>query len=382
MPRLPNLSVEVWEKILRHSMYVPDFLDPDAFEGILGIDAPLAFEVNRFMRDDEGEYWSVEKRRNILRLVCKSWNDYCNLPRFQHRFVRMTDIWQLHGIGKASLKTAIRVKFSPTWAGCCRKYSRRRYDEFCIQTVASVGSMEMEIADFLYVDVDNLTLQNMKKVKAITSSVLYKSLPTISREMQDLNHLRTNTFKSQSPLTPLRSSTLVSLSLSIKTVDEYNQYVWNFPSLRHLGIINRSRSSPLTFLDEVLIPILHMVGSRLQSLYVTAGSTKCDIPSTIWNVCPILERIHAHVDMEAPPPRSHPLHTLSIPHSDILSILSMDAPIFTWPNLRKVVTDTNWNQIGPTESQEFWIGTLEWTRLGISIEDIDGETLESFVQST
>jgi len=29
----PDRSVEIREKILQHVMYVPDFLDPDAFEG-------------------------------------------------------------------------------------------------------------------------------------------------------------------------------------------------------------------------------------------------------------------------------------------------------------------------------------------------------------
>ncbi|KIM23372.1 hypothetical protein M408DRAFT_44848, partial [Serendipita vermifera MAFF 305830] len=79
-----SLSVEVWQLILRHAIFIPDFLDPQSVEGDL--QAP-GFENDRQHRHNESLYWQSERIRNKLCLVCKSWNEYLSL--FSHRFVRM-----------------------------------------------------------------------------------------------------------------------------------------------------------------------------------------------------------------------------------------------------------------------------------------------------
>ena len=377
-------------------MYVPDFLDPDAFEGIIFY-APHAFQVDRPLKCYEKAYWKAERRRTLLRLVCKPWSDYCNLPRFQHRFVRMEDIWH-NKIRETSLKTAIRVNFRFHECSCTERcltasqggslaLLRQRYNEFCLQVIASVGPMRMEIADFSSIDVDDLAgsvaLQNMKKVKTLLTSVSsYKNIAILSREMQDLTHFHTYSSGFQGPLVSLRSSGLVSLHFNTRGVVEYKEIVWHLPSLRYLGIVYDGHFCSSTFLYDFLLPVLRVVGSRLRSLYVSTGPVDYKIPSDIWNMCPVLERIHASADMEAPPPDFHPLHTACIPLSDfdVLSILNMDTSIFTWPNLRRVIINTSWHLI-ENGSHGFWRWLLEWTRLGITLEDRYGHTLEDFKRS-
>ena len=379
-------------------MYVPDFLDPDAFEGII-LDAPHAFQVDRPLRNDENVYWTAERQRTLLRLVCKSWNDHCNLPRFQHRFVQMKDIWH-NKIGEVSLKTAIRVNFYLGGCLCVERCMKaflddsgafhRRYKAFCFHIIASVGPTRMEIVDFSALNVDDLAgfvdFQNMKNVKTLVSTgSSYNSLTVLSREMQCLTHFHTNApFWITGPLTSLRSSSLVSLCFHSIGVAKCEGVVWHLPSLLHLGVVYNGHFSSVTFLHDFLVPILHMVGSRLRSLYVSGGRFEHKIPSTIWDMCPELERIHAPLDMDAPPPDFHPLRTVSLSYLDFktASILEMAAPIFTWPNLRKVIVNTEWDWIGVNESLEFWTRKLEiWSRLGIRLEDRNGDTFDSFIQS-
>ena len=73
MPAVSELCVETWQVILRYAISVPDFLDPDAYEGVLSTDM---WADSESPLNDESAYWraGAEKTRNRLRCVAKSWD--------------------------------------------------------------------------------------------------------------------------------------------------------------------------------------------------------------------------------------------------------------------------------------------------------------------
>ncbi|PVG04351.1 hypothetical protein CPB86DRAFT_660446, partial [Serendipita vermifera] len=75
------LPPEVYQIILRYSISVPNFLDPDA------VDRIPAWAIHQSKWNNQTEYWAAERTRNSLRRVCKSWDHY--LHRYGHRFVRI-----------------------------------------------------------------------------------------------------------------------------------------------------------------------------------------------------------------------------------------------------------------------------------------------------
>src|ERR1700677_452611 len=118
------LPVEIWQTILRYGIGVPDFLDPKAYEGVLS-DSLLSHKY--CMRNNEATYWLAERNRNSFQRVCRSWDGYLRL--FEHRYVRMLDIWH-QTIPLLALKSAIRVSFARYNCKCiwfCRPelYKRR-----------------------------------------------------------------------------------------------------------------------------------------------------------------------------------------------------------------------------------------------------------------
>ncbi|PVF93996.1 hypothetical protein CPB86DRAFT_714178, partial [Serendipita vermifera] len=96
------LPPEIWQTILRYSISVPVFLDPDAVERI----SPWIVNQPDIEWNDERSYWEAERTRNALQRTCRLWDVY--LRRYEHRFVRMGDV--AHGLGAAQhLKVAVRV---------------------------------------------------------------------------------------------------------------------------------------------------------------------------------------------------------------------------------------------------------------------------------
>ena len=104
-PAVSKLPVETWQTILRYVIFVPDFLDPDAYEGMLSTEM---WTENNSPLNDERVYGRAERTRNRLRRVAKSWDRY--LRRFEHRFVRMLDIC-CGTVLPEKLKNAVRISF-------------------------------------------------------------------------------------------------------------------------------------------------------------------------------------------------------------------------------------------------------------------------------
>lgn len=104
------LPVELCDEIIKKSISLPTFLDPRCLPEVTD---PLHKEEIEFRESpdyhSDGEYWNMEKHRNVLRRVSKSWDWY--LRRFDHRYVRMDDV--CHGrVPKEALRTACRIYFS------------------------------------------------------------------------------------------------------------------------------------------------------------------------------------------------------------------------------------------------------------------------------
>jgi hypothetical protein len=83
------LPPQVWQMILRYSISVAEFFDPNIVDRM-----PLW--CIRWCEDwnDPKQYWITERIRNNLRTVCRSWDAY--LHPLAHRFVHMDDV--VHGL--------------------------------------------------------------------------------------------------------------------------------------------------------------------------------------------------------------------------------------------------------------------------------------------
>jgi hypothetical protein len=142
MTACSSFSVELWQTILRYSIGVVDFLDPDAFEGVIS----HHLIINRASStNNEQLYWSAEKTRNRLQLVSKSWDLY--LRCFEHRFVRLLDI-RHKTLGPETIEKAIRVSFGKYGCRCdtCVNASQR-FEVFGCETIDKAAKVNMQIAD-------------------------------------------------------------------------------------------------------------------------------------------------------------------------------------------------------------------------------------------
>jgi hypothetical protein len=144
----PRLPTEIWQTILRHAMFIPAFLDPDAVAGIPSrIICSPSIEWNSAQK-----YKESETARQNLRQVCKSWRSY--LQNFEDRYVKMIDI--RHGeITPQALKRAIRVSFWGERCTCDMCTSRYldssqesdSFEAFCWRTMKEQGPLRAEILD-------------------------------------------------------------------------------------------------------------------------------------------------------------------------------------------------------------------------------------------
>jgi hypothetical protein len=100
MAHISRLPPEIWQMILRYSISVPDFLDPDE-----GLDQFPPRVIAQRGWSDSSSYYEAERTRNVLQRVCRSWNSY--LQQYAHRFVRIDDV--VHGnVPLRYLQSAIR----------------------------------------------------------------------------------------------------------------------------------------------------------------------------------------------------------------------------------------------------------------------------------
>lgn len=383
MPASSSLSVELWQAILRYSIGVADFFDPDAFEAVVA--QHLISDTNS-AKNNETEYWASEKARNRLQSVSKSWDSY--LRPFEHRFVRMLDIW--HGnVDPERLKRAIRVSFSRyncrckpfCFPGISPSTGPLPFRAFCWNTLGQTGNMDMVIADLMQEEhrVAEFTfcLQQFRNVKTFIGtgctysghfSLLLEQLPNI-RHFYGKGYWGT---REHSKPSRLMSNNVVTLSLHSRKGENYRSVEWNLPSLRYLRLKDDSEQPLSEFVISAVIPLLQGVGSQLRALYLyhRTEEPRRDVPKELWDWSPHLEILRTGMSLTFPPPFFHPIHTVVLADEKQSKEI---AELPEWPNLRKVKFDFPWS----------WAleGTKRYyfdSRASVRVEDRDGYTAKEY----
>ena len=372
-----SLSVELWQAILRYAISVPDFLDPDAFEGIL---SRGVLTQPRTPVSDESVYWATERTRNQLRRVSKSWDAY--LQPYEHRFVRFLDIHH-ETVDPAFLTKAARVSFSRY--GCkCDLYcvTSRSLERFCWRTISAVESMDMEIADITGEDyLIGYLVQNLPKLQNLKTLIAPKctyacSFTRLVERLPSLRHFHGKGFRgtlenrSDGKFT---SHSLVTLAFDLRLGGKYDTLLWELPSLRYLRVsATKCKSSP----DFVTVAVLHLlaaVGQQLRSFYLLHQPAKMETSSGIWELCPRLEIFRSSLLLVPPPPHDHPIHTIGVTHGKQLEDFT---PLPEWPNLRRIIISRPWGQAG----DEDWTRAFSNIRDDVKIQNGIGLTLEEFME--
>jgi hypothetical protein len=395
MPRpLPVLSVEVWQTILRYSISVAEFFNPDAFEGDL---KAHGFGDAGRSRVDEAAYWDSEQTRNTLQCVCKTWCEY--LRRFEHRYVRMGDITH-RKIDERSLKKAIRISFyrdectcrevcypSFTPSGIPRGLDRRgaydKFAQFCCKTIQAFDNLPAEILDMSSLFTGPLwnsgALRILKEVKVIIAWGFYGDTITIPLLSQtpNLKHLRGNVHDDLQHLQFI-SRTLVTLSLKLGRMDSYQALLLDLPSLLHLRVDLEGSLEPSIFFGRVLVPLFGKVGRQVRSLYLQSRDRHHKMPAEVWEHCSHLEIFHPGTTLEASAPMSHPIHTLSVRPEHMFQTLTLQ-----WYNLSRLILCAQWSGIHDAKrlSEFFTLWTREMQGRGVVFEDCDDITLAAIMRA-
>ena len=378
-----SLPVETWQAILRHAIFVPDFLDADSFEGDLQVHG---FGDHRVHRDNEGVYWEAEKIRDKLQLVCTGWNKY--LRDFAHRYVRMSDVW--HGrIDTISLKGAIRISLRdwqcecaevclpPPSEGLLGLY--RRFGAFSAERIYEFTFLSAEILDMggVYDRViwNSGALRSLSRLKTVISwgfsgdGIDYP----LFCQSPNLAHVRAKIYD-DILYRVFVSKTLSTLSIELGMNASSRSTIWDLPSLKHLRITHSGRSTASGFLADQLLPLLRRVGSQLHSLYITTRH-QYDVPVDIWELCPLLEKFHPGMRLLAPPYSSHPIHTISVSTEHFMDSFMLS---LQWPNLQRIIFDGRWMEVLDS-IEAILLQQRSSSRRAWKLEDRDGVLLEDFV---
>jgi hypothetical protein len=377
MTACSSLCVELWQTILRYSIGVADFLDPDAFEGVISHHLIISRTSST---NNEQLYWCAEKRRNRLQLVSKSWDLY--LRCFEHRFVRLLDI-RHKTLEPETLEKAIRVSFGKYGCQCdtCLNASQR-FEVFGCETIDKAAKADIQIVDMKEEDHQISDFiepwRNFDTVRAfIAPNCGYcGSFAQLVSKLTSLRHFYGKGYRGtkENGTTSLSSQTLVTLSLHDRMGSNYAEVTWNLPSLRHLRFKDDSNEELNEFVPKSLLPLLRAVGGQLLSLYLYNRSEAYDLPTGIWELCPRVGIFRTSMSVVTPPPYFHPIHTLVV--YDVDQLKEFKEPP-EWPNLRKVVVDRTWERI-PKEQR---VSSLK-SRPEVRVEDRDGVTAEELDESS
>lgn len=339
MPASASLSVELWQAILRYSIGIADFLDPDAFEGVI---AEHIFCDKRSPINDEVAYWCSEKTRNSLQRVCKSWNTY--LRHFDHRFVRVLDI-RHEKVTAKTLGKAIRVSFSRYNCSCEEFCSEEHFETFCWRTIQQMENMQMVIADMKaeiygvnqFMDIPRL-FDNVQTLIAPCCGYS-SSFATLLLKFSNLRHFYGKGYRGtqeNGPNNELIAKNLVTLSCHTRRGVTYKDCKWDLPCLRHLRLKSHSSQELSKFVEEAALPILRMIGSQLHSLYLYHMADNYDMPGEIWHLCPNIERFRTGMSFTHPPPFFHPVRILVVDREQQLDLIQARPE---WPNLERIIVD-------------------------------------------
>jgi hypothetical protein len=309
MPRRKNnhisrLPVEILQMILRYSISVPDFLDPEEMTG-------SSWPLYKHDRSDSSGYYEAERTRNILQRVYRSWDEY--LRRYAHRFVSIVDV--IHGnVALQYLRTAIRPAIDNLshFGDLCKDceleklvpdsddrslqldmYRRCDYIQLCCHLLEGEKPLRTEIVNCGW-DGDlilsrkglerifpNLMCIHTEDVQIDTFFALnmIRSLPSLCHMYID-NSLE------------LKSPTLITLYLSIHIPNlpltaftEENLYL---PALRDLYITSSWYERSQEYDELAWLPLVKALGKELRTLFllVERGCNNKIVPEEIWSICP------------------------------------------------------------------------------------------------
>ncbi|PVF93215.1 hypothetical protein CPB86DRAFT_829489 [Serendipita vermifera] len=381
------VPTEIWQTILRYSISVPVFLDPDAVEAI----SPCVIEDAKIEWNDEKPYWQAERTRVALQRVCKSWNRYLRL--YEHRLIRMIDI--AHGfVSPDKLQNAIRLSLrgenckcqtcaDSTWPIC----SGNSFEAWCWNLLNGCEPTNIRILDGTGATFDMRTFPMNTFPELETLFALHcsfgKYIGLITNHLPHLRHCLGRGYWGCTEKQTFNSQTVKTLFISFPLPripeDHFTAQNWRLPGLRHIRIKDPAQGSRTDELQASLWALLKVIGQQLTSLYLPWANSTYELHSDIWNLCPNLEHLYTAMKLTRPPPFEHPIHTLCIASSRNYMYLR-ERPFPDWINLRIIRTDVRWDRSESLIYSMAWVTTC--AERNIRLEDGTGESYDEFIKRT
>jgi hypothetical protein len=359
---LPPLPVEMWSEILSLLMSIPAFLDPDRLPLLSDPFSSLHYY-------HEAPYWTNERLRNTLRRVCKTWDAI--LHRFQHRYVRLADMYHGHVPNHAIYK-AIRIYCVDCGRLDCPKcFPRAKKQRNLFRLESSSRKLAVKILGGFLHDDTEMVLEAMDRYDAAMPhlEVVLNALVVDEKSKNWLSAGRT--FQKKKTIVIDSDASLTSLSFhstSLTTIIYCNEKQpfsfpltrCDLPALRHLRFPAKGKLLG-TRVREV-IPILESLGQNLMSLQIGGRSFwPRALPTEIWTLCPKLQRLDSCLLIQHPPPKDHTLSTISIAyplifrqqqHADTPLLVTPIIPsLLNWPSLRRVILLSGWDELDGEDLQ-------------------------------
>jgi hypothetical protein len=384
----PHLPTEIWQKILRHAVFIPAFLDPDTVAGIPNrIVCSPSIEWNNVQK-----YKESETTRQTLRQVCQSWRSYLQL--FENRYVKMIDI-RHEEVPPQALRRAIRISFrggNCTCGICDSRYvgpRRESFEEFCWKIMKEQGPLRAEIFDMSGAQ---FNIRRMWKIvddipNLVTLSAARCSWGTyMTRLINYVPHLRhclgRGFWGSSEYESGFHSTTLQTLHMIIQNSPSQSYLsaeYWDLPNLRNLRLGYYRENEQTHDFYDIVYSLLRVIGRNIVWLDLAFTNDPPEVPSLFWAVCPHVEYFKTSMKLSTPPPENHPTRTLYVP---MIHGRSYDQPpgyssLFpAWSNLRVLMIGDQWS------SSRYLVIYPTWVRKckqhNIRLVDVHDETLDSY----
>jgi hypothetical protein len=316
--------IEIWHTILKYSISVPLFFDPDPV-ATYGVDILRKYSY-------EAPYWESERTRNALRRVCYGWNDI--LKVYDHRFIRLYDV--IHDrVPITALPFAIRLDLDDSYGCKCPNICLGRIRQ-CWMEIEHIW----EMAPFSSKDEAALAPPIAWKVEIIKGwipehvgycsilktrapnlqAMIAQSLgmvsyaadlpPTLRLFMTDIN-------ESRGHFDIIGMDSITTLHLAVDSL-EIPIGKGILPGLRHLSI-DRSEYDHSTLQQDVC-DFLEHICSQLQTLHLSETLTSVPIEPRLWDILLRVERLQLPYSWDnCGVPRHHPVQTIQISIRAILS---------------------------------------------------------------
>ena len=391
--------VEIWHTILKYSISVPLFFDPDPVE-TYGIDILRKYSY-------EAPYWDSERTRNALRRVCYGWNHI--LKVYNHRFIRLYDV--LHGrVPITALPFAIRLDLDDSYGCQCplcvfrggdcwieiekiwKNAPFSSQDEANTQAVPITWKVEIIKGwipeDAGYCSILKQRAPNLKAMISQTPGALPYSAdlpPTLRLFMTDLNESQ-DIFE----VTGMNYITTLHLAMDSLEMPIAKEVL---PCLRHLSIDSNYYTNDYT---NIAIPqrdvchFLEHIGSQLQTFHLRDRLVSVPIELHLWDILPTVERLqlpYSWVECQVPP--NHPVQTIQISVGAILSVerashIREDIAHLFLPFSSKhnwvLRMDTTWGEELFTRLRESVVMIDEYYKARmVQFMDSNGESLDQYI---